>query len=68
MVFMGKTIFDKACGAGSKFDFSDFNSNAQNKPNKPLFFQGSKNNPQAEFCQPWTSGVRLNAFCPPNFY
>jgi len=65
MSLYGKTTFGRACGAGSKSGFSDLLLNAQNEPNKLFYFQGSKNNPQAEYRQIRVSSVRLNANLPP---
>ncbi|MDR2594997.1 MAG: hypothetical protein LBC87_09545 [Fibromonadaceae bacterium] len=66
MSFIGKTIFGRACGAGSKIDFFDLPYNAQNTQNKPFHFQGSKNGSQVAHRQPWASSVRLNANLPPS--
>jgi len=65
MLFGSKTIFDRACGAGSKISFSDLLLNAPNMQNKPFFFQVAKNHSEAEFCQPWASEACLNANLPP---
>jgi len=65
MTLGNKTTFGRACGAGSKIVFSDLLFKAPNTQNTPFYFRGSKNNPQAEFCQPWASEACLNANLPP---
>jgi len=54
MTLYGKTIFDKACGASSKSDFSDFHFKAPYVPNKTFFFQGLKNHSEADYAYAWT--------------
>jgi hypothetical protein len=65
MSLYDKTTFGRACVAGSKIVFSDLHFNAPNMPNKPFYFQGSKNGSEGVHRQPWASEACLNANLPP---
>jgi len=47
MTLGNKTIFGRACGAGSKIVFSDLHFKAPNTQNMPFHFQVAKNHSEA---------------------